>query len=84
MSKIYSLSLEKGVVRILANFFKQRFYKIITKIMIHGQHALHDHIKWSVYMNIGVHKFNNFLSSQNFISRCFDGMTAFFFKVDAF
>ena len=48
MSKIYPLSLEKGVVRILADFFKQRFYKIITKIMIHGRHALHDRIKWSV------------------------------------
>ena len=48
MSKIYSLSLEKGVVRILADFFKQRFYKIIIKIMIHGRHALNDRIKWSV------------------------------------
>ena len=40
MSKIYSLSLEKGVVRILADFFKQRFNKLIVKIMIHGRNAL--------------------------------------------
>ena len=31
MSKIYSLLLEKAVVRILADFFKQRFNKIIIK-----------------------------------------------------
>ena len=36
MSKIYSLSLEKGVVSILADFLKQRFNKITIKIMIHG------------------------------------------------
>ena len=48
MNKIYSLSLEKGVVRILADFLKQRLNKIIIKIMIHGRNALHDHIKWSV------------------------------------
>ena len=49
MSKIYSLSLEKGVVRILADFFlNQRFYKIIINIMIHRRNALHDRIKWSV------------------------------------
>ena len=48
MSKIYSLSLEKGVVRILADFLKQRFNKITIKIMIHGRNALHDRIKWSV------------------------------------
>ena len=48
MSKIYSISLEKGVVRILADFFKQRFNKFVVKIMIHGRNALHDRIKRSV------------------------------------
>ena len=37
-----------GVVRILADFFKQRFNKIIIKIIIHRRNTLHDHIKWAV------------------------------------
>ena len=54
MSKIYSLSLEKGVVRILANFFKQRFYKIIIKLWsIGGMHymiVLNGQFNWFIWM----------------------------------
>ena len=48
MSKIYSFSLKKGVVLILADYFKQRFNKIVIKIIICGRNSLHDRIKLSV------------------------------------
>ena len=48
MSKIYSLSLKKGVVLILADYFTQRFNNIVIKIITYGRNSLHDRITLSV------------------------------------
>ena len=54
MSKIYSLSLEKGMVRILADFFKQRFNKITIKIWsmgeMHYMIVLNGQFNWFIWM----------------------------------
>ena len=54
MSKIYSLSLEKGVVRILANFFKQWFNKFIVKLWsmgeMHYMIVLNGQFNWFIWM----------------------------------
>ena len=39
---------KKQVILILADYFKQRFNKIVIKIIILGQNSLHDRIKLSV------------------------------------
>ena len=51
MSKIYSFSSKRVVVLTLVDYFKQRFNKIVLKIITHGRNSLHDRIKWSVYIN---------------------------------
>ena len=45
MSKIYSFSFKKGMILILADYFKQRFNKIVIQIIIRGRNSLHDRIK---------------------------------------
>ena len=61
MCKIYSFSLKKGVVLISADYFKQRFNKIVIQIIIRGLNSLHDRIKKSVYLlYVNVYFYRNF------------------------